>query len=124
MGTEREPAVIAHEPTLFDVADARPLVHVDPARERRSLRDHHVRIEPGKGITSIAYLVDAPKVRDIGAGPYVALCRLLAAAALAPHVIPPGPTPCARCAAPNTCIADSPKGTDRVTWYCDHPCIP
>lgn len=113
-----------HEPTLFDVADARPLVHVDPSRERRDLAAHHVRIEPTRGIMAVAFLVDQSKVRDIGAGPHVALCRLLADPAIDPRIIPPGGSPCATCGTSNACVADSPKGTTTFRVYCDQPCIP
>ncbi len=112
-----------HEPTLFDVADARPLVHVDPRHERRDLAAHHVRLEPSRGVTWVAFLVENPKVRAAGTGPHAALCRLLGDGALDPRVIPPGPGTCDGCGRTNPCIMDSPKGTAAVHSYCDTPCI-
>lgn len=112
------------EPTLFDVADARPLVHVDPRYQRRNLVDHHVRLEPSRGITWIAFLVDTPKVRAAGTGPHAALCRLLGDGSIDPRIVPSGIGSCATCGKPHPCVMDSPKGTDRILDYCDTPCIP
>lgn len=110
--------------SLFDVADARPLVHVDQRRERRDLAEHHVRLEPGRGVNWIAFMVDDRKIRDTGTGPYAALARLLNDAALDPRTIPDGPGNCGTCGKVNPCVADSPKGTRIVTFYCDWPCAP
>lgn len=113
-----------HEPTLFDVADARPLVHVDTSRDRRDLAAHHVRLEPSRGVTWVAFLADTPAIRDAGTGPHAALCRLLADGSIDPRVIPPGPGTCATCRRENPCVFDSPKGTTTFLGYCDAPCIP
>lgn len=114
---------MTYEPTLFDVAEARPLVHVDPSRPRRDLAAHHVRIEPTRGTMSVAFLVDEPRVRDTGATPHVALCRLMGDPAIDPRVIPVGGSPCAACKAPNACVADSPTGSSTFAVYCDHPLV-
>lgn len=112
------------EPTLFDVANARPLVHVDPSRDVRDLTAHHVRLEPSRGVTWIAFLVDAPNIRDTGTGPHAALCRLMGDASIDPRLVPPGPGTCVACGTVNPCIGDSPKGQRSVSWYCDYPCLP
>lgn len=114
----------AFEPTLFDVADARPLVHVDPGRTLRDLATHHVRVEPIKGTMSVAFLADEHRVRDVGATPHVAVCRLLADPAIDPRIIPPGGTPCHTCGAHHACVLDSPKTSLTFLAYCDVTCIP